>query len=199
MRRSLLRVWLGTGVLTSIFLAGCNQGQRTNTSPLYAPAPMIGQRQPQNQSQLAAVPIATAMAATEKTAEPPLLPPSSVAGPVLPEGPEIIPTSHDLTTGPVASEAVNSPAPAPKVQEGSDNDYHALTGKLEAGTEPGTWVLRYATPAQADCHGGSLALVAPQPLTGLREGQIVRVHGKVVDNGLDKAYQVDQLQPLSDR
>jgi hypothetical protein len=200
MRRSLLRVWLGTGVLTSTFLAGCNQGQRTSNSPLYPPPPMIGQRQPSSPAQPAALPLAKVAPATERTAEPPLLPPPSVAGPVLPEGPEIIPTHHDLATGPVASVEVNSPEHAPMVQGGgSDNDYHALTGKLEAGTEPGTWVLRYASPGEADSHGGSLALVAPQPLMGLRAGQIVRVQGKVVDNGLDKAYQVDQIQPLSDR
>ena len=58
------------------------------------------------------------------------------------------------------------------------------------------WVLRYASVEEEDRFGGSVTLVAREPITGFKNGQLVRVVGKPVDGQTRltrPAYQVKSI------
>jgi hypothetical protein len=69
-------------------------------------------------------------------------------------------------------------------------------GVLEKGPEVGTWRLRYARPEEGDRYGGVLTLVAPDPITGYRAGQCLRVEGHVAEDMLKPCYQVERIEVL---
>jgi hypothetical protein len=78
-------------------------------------------------------------------------------------------------------------------------DYAWLVGCLSHDRDRGTWSVRYADPGEPDRYGGILDLVGPGPMTGLYPGQLVRVHGELVDPvplEINPAYRVRAIQVL---
>jgi hypothetical protein len=68
-----------------------------------------------------------------------------------------------------------------------------LVGKLEPGTEGGTWCLRCELDRSITGSGGLVKLVANQPLSGCRTGLEVRVEGYVTTYGSETAFQVERM------
>ena len=71
----------------------------------------------------------------------------------------------------------------PKV--GAAEDYSWVTGQLfylhAAGQ--GFWVVRYASVDQEDRYGGSVVLAGASNMRNFREGDLVCVHGEVLNEG----------------
>jgi hypothetical protein len=73
---------------------------------------------------------------------------------------------------------------APEELMGHEHDYSWACGYLAyVRTAGGRWVLRYAPLGQLDRYGGSLVLAPTVEMKNFREGDLVRVHGEVLDQG----------------
>jgi hypothetical protein len=80
------------------------------------------------------------------------------------------------------------PAYLPKVGHG--DDYTWVTGQLfyiHAGGE-GIWLLRYAPLDREDRYGGGMVLAEAVSLAKFREGDLVTVHGDVLNEGRASKY-----------
>jgi hypothetical protein len=67
---------------------------------------------------------------------------------------------------------------------GHEDDYSWITGHLfYVHTNGGCWILRYALPDQPDRFGGSVVLAPGVEMKNFREGDLVCVYGKVIDQG----------------
>lgn len=67
---------------------------------------------------------------------------------------------------------------------GHEHDYSWITGYLYyVHTNGGRWVLRYASLDQVDRFGGSVVLALAVEMKNYREGDLVCVHGEVLDEG----------------
>lgn len=198
MRPSVLRLWIGAGLLTSSVLCGCRQmdhaalpepgnGLVIETVTVPASRSMPGSQFRNRQPEII----------TRTTIEPPVhevkLPVGDVAsadrfaaGPILP-----ISTQGEMTRDVTHAHHVVTDSPGTHA-----SDYRWLVGVLERGPESGTWSLRYAGSQEGDRYGGSLTLVAPSPITGYRTGQLLRVQGHVIEEPLQTAYQVEGIETL---
>jgi hypothetical protein len=68
-------------------------------------------------------------------------------------------------------------------------DYSWVTGQLfyiHAGG--GLWVVRYAPIDQEDRYGGSVVLAAAASMKDCREGDLVTVHGEILNEGRATKY-----------
>ncbi len=80
---------------------------------------------------------------------------------------------------------------------GHEKDHSWITGKLfRAGDR---WVLRYGVPYEVDRYGGSVVLSAHPELAKLRAGDLICVHGRVVQagRGASSPGGVYQIQEIS--
>jgi hypothetical protein len=67
---------------------------------------------------------------------------------------------------------------------GHEDDYSWITGHLiYVRADGGRWVLRYGLLDQVDKFGGSVVLAPTVELRNFREGDLVCVHGEVIDQG----------------
>jgi hypothetical protein len=67
---------------------------------------------------------------------------------------------------------------------GHEDDYSWVTGQLfYVHTDGGRWVVRYGLPDQVDKYGGSIVLAPTVEMKNFREGDLVCVTGRVVDEG----------------
>ncbi len=89
-----------------------------------------------------------------------------------------------------ASEASEATVPRPefKIPEkhqnkvGHEADYAWITGHLfYVRADGGRWVLRYSQPDEVDKYGGSVVLAPTVELKNYREGDLVCVHGQVIE------------------
>jgi hypothetical protein len=61
-------------------------------------------------------------------------------------------------------------------------DYSKLTGQLFfAHTDGGIWVLRYAPLDTEDAYGGGVVLARDRTMNGYREGDLVTIEGRVLE------------------
>ena len=74
---------------------------------------------------------------------------------------------------------------------GQPGDYSWITGQLEIRN--GTCMLHYATPETIDRYNGSLILSAEGKLGNVRHGDLVSVHGNVVQTGRGATYRVQTI------
>jgi hypothetical protein len=73
---------------------------------------------------------------------------------------------------------------APEDNVGHEHDYSWVTGHLAyVRTAGGRWVLRYASLGEVDRYGGSVVLAPTVEMKNFREGDLVRVHGEILDEG----------------
>jgi hypothetical protein len=83
-------------------------------------------------------------------------------------------------------------------------DYGWLTGQLfYVHTDGGLWVLRYAPIWKEEANGGSVVLARDVPMDSYREGDLVKVHGEVLQQKASSSlggplYRVESIQ-LVDR
>jgi hypothetical protein len=64
------------------------------------------------------------------------------------------------------------------------DDYSWVTGQLfYIHAEGGLWVVRYAPVDQEDRYGGSVVLAAATGMNSCREGDLVTVHGEILNEG----------------
>jgi hypothetical protein len=78
-------------------------------------------------------------------------------------------------------------------------DYTWLSGEVEYSRIGKGWRLRYASVDEEDPYGGSVTLTEHTLLHGLKDGQIVRVQGRLSSStakGTAPPYLIDSLQPI---
>ena len=78
-------------------------------------------------------------------------------------------------------------------------DYSWLCGEVEYSRISKAWRLRYASVDEEDPYGGSVTLAEHPLLHGLKDGQYVRVQGRLSNpsaKGTAPPYLIDSLQPI---
>jgi hypothetical protein len=71
------------------------------------------------------------------------------------------------------------------------DDYSWVTGQLfyiHVHADQRLWVVRYAPVDKEDRYGGSVVLAPAAPMDGLREGDLVNVHGEILNEGRGCRY-----------
>ena len=192
MKRSLLRLWLGTSVLASALAVGCSHGLRhcatcgrADAVPVGAATPILNPESPA-QSPYASLP----------TPPPP------------PEGVRVVHTvakpapaggGWQVLDGTVREEGVHrrtytdltaNPAFA------HAPDYSWLVGELQSAGPDAGWCVRFASVEE---DRDVAALVEVPPSDGLKAGQLVRVEGQFVDphsREVRPAYKVTAIRPV---
>jgi hypothetical protein len=79
-------------------------------------------------------------------------------------------------------------------------DYSSLSGQLQHARRG--WRLRYASVDEVDTYGGSVTLTDESRLSELRDGELVRVHGRLLnpeDTRIAPPYEVLSIQSLEKR
>jgi hypothetical protein len=67
---------------------------------------------------------------------------------------------------------------------GAQDDYRRIVGTLtRVLIHGGRWIVRYAALDKEDCYGGSVVLDSAADLIGFAEGDVVCVHGEVLNGG----------------
>jgi hypothetical protein len=83
---------------------------------------------------------------------------------------------------------------------GHEQDYSWITGRL--GRDGGRWVIRYAAPDEVERFGGSLPLAFKSNLAQMADGDLVCLHGQVINVGRSQmspagtVYQVNELNVI---
>jgi hypothetical protein len=79
------------------------------------------------------------------------------------------------------------------------DDYSCLSGQIQHSRITKGWRLRYASVDEMDPYGGSVTLLDEAKLAGVKDGDLVRVHGHLAnpeDRGIAPSYQVESIQPI---
>jgi hypothetical protein len=81
---------------------------------------------------------------------------------------------------------------------GHGKDYGWLCGRVEYSRLSKAWRLRYASVDEPDRFGGSVTLAPDPRLNALKDGECVRVTGRLADGaaGLSPPYEVKTLTPV---
>lgn len=126
----------------------------------------------------------------------PVLPPPQPAAP-LPPPPVIQPVST------VPAEPAPAPAPPPPPARSTEiakeylhkvanaDDYSWVTGQLfyiHIHADQGLWFVRYAPVDKEDRYGGSVVLAPATSMANFREGDLVTVHGEILNQGRASRY-----------
>jgi hypothetical protein len=120
----------------------------------------------------------------------PIQPP--VAEPLLPRQPV---TNAKATESPVARKS--APLLPAKTTSSHAEDYSWLSGQLQYSPFHKTWRLRYAGLDEVDPYGGSVTLAEDARLAGMKDGQHVRVEGRLVTpsaTGIAPSYEMTSIR-----
>jgi hypothetical protein len=209
---------LGIGLLVGcllgpVLLAGCEEPQtprQVYKVPLPRQALAVTQPVYQYPPAQAAAPPQPAAVAQQPAAPPPAL--------VVPQQVAAAPAAggQEEASEPPAEARPARPAPSHRGEEaparksfsditahssfGHAEDYGWLSGEVEYSRISKGWRLRYASVDEEDRYGGSVTLGEHPLLHGLKDGQYVRVTGRLGDTGqksIAPPYLIDSLQPLS--
>jgi hypothetical protein len=203
MERNAIRRCVGACLLGSALASGCSQtGSRVEDPPPWVAHP-YGRPT-----------IYRPAVAQRKVEEPqPQVPKSLPAPDTLPAvASEAKPTTKDAS---ITQTAFDNNKPSPVGEPGSvrkgfvditaqpcfnhAEDYSCLSGQIQHSRITKGWRLRYASVDEVDPYGGSVTLNDDAKLSGLKDGDLVRVHGHLVspeDRGIAPSYQVDSIQPI---
>jgi len=96
-----------------------------------------------------------------------------------------------IATNAIPSNRTNAISPRFVNKVGQPGDYSWITGQLEV--RGGQYILHYATPDTVDRHGGSIVLATDASMSSLRNGDLVSVHGSVVQNGRSTIYRAQSV------
>jgi hypothetical protein len=78
-------------------------------------------------------------------------------------------------------------------------DHSWLSGQLVYAHSSNTWRLHYASVDSADPYGGTVTLVAGNQLAGFKDGQYVRVEGRLTkpgDKAPDSPYEITAVKVI---
>jgi hypothetical protein len=107
--------------------------------------------------------------------------------------------------GPAPTQTMAAPLPKPLPDQvgapdfGHAEDYSWLAGKLQYCRFNKSWRLRYASVDEEDPFGGSVTIVEDLRVTGLKDGQMVRVEGHLLNpqaKAIAPPYQVNSVQTV---
>ncbi len=183
MNQSLLRHWLGLGLLGSALVLGCHHAQRDcgcgSTAQHVGSATMLpGYPGAPGPASLPALkPVESVKKETPKAS-------SSIILASAKEETVKRRSYADITAHPCFSHA---------------KDYSWLTGELQYLSTKQAWRLRFASVDEDVRYAGSVLLVEPGPMTNYLSGQMVRVEGHSVEpdtNEPDHSYRVSAIHPL---
>jgi hypothetical protein len=206
MTRSAIKRWVGACLLGSALATGCSHywGEVDDppahmARPVTRPTtdrPIVAQRrveEPRPQ-------------APKNEPTPEIVPSTAAEGPDSVKAPSITQTAFDSSK--------LSPAGEPGSMRKSfvditahpyfshTDDYRCLHGQLQHSRITKSWRLRYASVDEADPYGGSVTLTDESRLSGFRDGDFIRVHGRFVsseERGIAPAYLIDTIQPIDKR
>jgi hypothetical protein len=72
---------------------------------------------------------------------------------------------------------------------GHDDDFSWVTGQLYfINADGGRWVVRYATANTEDKYHGNIVLPPDANMRNYREGDLVSVHGEILNNGIPSRF-----------
>ncbi len=207
---------LGACLLGSTLLAGCKEPQTQAQAPA-RPAPPLARTQ--------LMPPAGAMSVAVTPSRPPeALPAGAMSVAVTPSRPpEALPPLNSgadaQSSDVVLAQATETTVAKAPLHRGEDPpqrrsfaditahpsfahapDYSWLSGEVVYSRIGKGWRLRYASVDEEDPYGGSVTLSEDPLLHGLKDGQYIRVQGRL-SNPTAKctapAYQIDSLQPIT--
>ncbi len=123
-----------------------------------------------------------------------MLPPTTVLPPVQLTAP--IPTSAPIQpVSTVPPQAVRTPAMEIAREYlhkvANADDYSWVTGQLfyiHIHADQGLWLVRYAPVDNEDRYGGSVVLASAASMANFREGDLVTVHGEILNQGRGSRY-----------
>ncbi|HLJ95673.1 MAG TPA: hypothetical protein VKU02_21030 [Gemmataceae bacterium] len=205
MKRKAMKRWVGACLLGSAVATGCSNdtGSRVEQRPPWVAHPYASPRNDHTvPTHLPTTPQTPALAQAPAT----LPAPDALPAPV-PENKEpakdapILQTALDGSktspiTEPSAVRRAFVDVTAQPCFEHTD-DYGSLSGQLQH-THKG-WRLRYASVDEMDTYGGSVTLTDETRLSGLKDGDLVRVHGRLLnpeDRAIAPAYQIMSIQVI---
>ena len=208
MTRTAIKRLMGACLLGSAVAAGCSQTEpRIEERPPWAARPLLHPRMAQ--PVLAQTPVQAQ--ALPSTPAPTTLPPATPATLPAVASEEKDTTKDAAITQTALDSSKLSPVGEPEPPRKSfvditahpgfnhTEDYSSLTGQLQHSRITKGWRLRYASVDEVDPYGGSVTLMEDARLSDLKDGDIVRVHGRLVnpeDRGIAPPYQIDSVQTM---
>lgn len=204
MMRKTIKRWTGACLLGSALATGCSQFKTgSDDSPAW-PGHVVT-APPVNRAPLKQPSVASAQPQLAKNG-----PPTATLPPVVPapantaaEAPinltNFVNSNPSLTNEPggVPSATVDAAAHSCFSHSG---DYCELTGQIQHSRITKGWRLRYASVDEVDRYGGSVTLVEDAKLSGLNDGDLVHVRGRLVnhdESGIAPPYEVLSIQPIA--
>lgn len=214
MRCSLLRLWLGTSLMTTLLTCGCQHGRQCCSScagstcggNAAASAPIVSRSTSYapsvttpSASQEFFAPLATGTPLVHTTAKPATSADATADRSALGDGLNAAngrPATEPFRDATASRRTFTDLTAHPRFAH--DPNYHWLVGVLDYSKIQGEWLLRYASVEEDDRYGGSVTLHRPGPMNQFKSGQLVRVEGHVINpesQQLRPAFEVQSLRP----
>ena len=218
MRRSLLRMWLGTSLVGAMLACGCQHApcscRQCNACAPRAPAvpafhnpttyaPNSLDKPPVREG--AILPMANPPPVIHTTAKPDPTTTTDVAmitggrnsaTPTVESG--VLQYSiNPYREGPAGRRTFTDITAHPKFAH--DPNYRWLVGRLDYSKVRQTWTLRFASVEEDDRYGGSVTLDNSGRMAAFQSGQLVRVEGQLVDADDTRprpSYHAHSIQPV---
>ncbi len=200
MRRFPLQWCLATSLAAALLTSGCQYGRRScptcgMAAPPLAAAPAASSRSPYAPTMIAA-PAVPRESEPSGSGDAPVM--HTVAKPVSPEPPEAADEAVSKAAPVAAVEAeAEQPTVSPYTEKpvgrrtftditadphfAHDPKYHWLVGTLDYSKVEDAWILRYCSVEEDDRYGGSVTLVDLGSTAALKNGQLVRVEGSLIN------------------
>ena len=208
MDRNAIRRCLGACLLGSALATGCSQtGSRVED-----PSPWVAHPYPYGRPTVYRPAVAQRKVEESQALPPNTLPPPDTAPAVASEAK---PPIKDPSVTQTTQTTLESSKPSLVSEPGSlrksfvdvtaqpcfshTEDYSCLSGQLQHSRITKGWRLRYASVDEVDPYGGSVTLTDEAKLSGMKDGDLVRVHGHLTnpeDRGIAPSYQLDSIQPV---
>jgi hypothetical protein len=123
-----------------------------------------------------------------------MLPPTAVLPPVQASTPSL-PAASIQPVSTIPTRPVQAPAMEISKEYlnrvANADDYSWFTGQLfyiHVHGDQGLWVVRYAPVDKEDRYGGSVVLAPAASMANFREGDLVTVHGEILNEGRGSRY-----------
>jgi hypothetical protein len=219
MKRNAIKRWVGACLFGSALATGCSQtGSRVDDRPPYVAQPytpskidrpVMAQRRVETLPTNLPAPV-VAERKVEEFQAPMNLPAPDALPAAAAEKKDTMKDASVLQTALDSSRMNLYPEPGSvrkafvdvTAQPGFNHteDYGCLSGQLQHSHKG--WRLRYASVDEVDLYGGSVTLTDESRLSGVKDGDLVRVHGRLQnpdDKGIAPRYEVTSIQAIEKR